>query len=200
MAGFLNAFVRFTAQHVNDVLCGKALLQSKNTAEHHLCRHQSIERTGRIQTDITVTTGFVTELRKVVQQYLTTAGLCFRERFHGTELLEFNRIALGIFALVNPLLHPCTVFFVEQQHGFRRQTVTPGPAGFLIIALNASRHVMVNNVADVGFIDTHTKSDRGNHNVDFIGNKLPLNKGAFICLHTRVIGRATHALAVKLGV
>ena len=55
------------------------------------------------------------------------------------------------------------IAIAEQQHTIRLTAVTARPAGFLIVCLNALGHVVVDNIAHIGFVDTHAEGVGGNH-------------------------------------
>ena len=47
--------------------------------------------------------------------------------------------------------------------GVRSQSVAPGTAGLLVIALDVLGHVQVCNKTHIGFVNAHTKCDGGHH-------------------------------------
>jgi hypothetical protein len=52
----------------------------------------------------------------------------------------------------------------EKQNTFARQTVAARTAGFLIIAFDVFRQIVVNDKADVRLVDAHAKGNgRANH-------------------------------------
>ena len=48
----------------------------------------------------------------------------------------------------------------EQQQAIAGQAVAAGAAGFLIVALDVFRQVVVDDPADVGLVDAHAEGDR----------------------------------------
>src|SRR5699024_2874988 len=52
-----------------------------------------------------------------------------------------------------------------QEYAFAHSAIPSGTADFLIVALDISRQVMVDDEADVGLIDSHTESNCGDGNL-----------------------------------
>ena len=52
---------------------------------------------------------------------------------------------------------------VEEEQAFAGQAVAPGAAGFLIVALDGLRQVVVDDEPDVRFVDAHAEGDGGAH-------------------------------------
>ena len=60
------------------------------------------------------------------------------------------------------------------------QTVTPGPADFLIVVVDAFGKIVMNNETDIGFVDAHAEGDRRYDNLDIIAAEQVL---IFCALH-----------------
>ena len=83
-----------------------------------------------------------------------------------------------IASLDKEFLHP-SVGVVEEEIACRRFAVTSGASGFLVIRLDASRHIEMHDEPDVRPIDTHSKRIRGHDNIapalhEFVLRFLPL--------------------------
>ena len=76
----------------------------------------------------------------------------------------------------------------EQQHAFARQAVAARAAGFLIVALDIFWQVVVDDEADVGFVDAHAERDGGADHADFVAEEQFLVFAAFLRRQARVIG------------
>ena len=59
----------------------------------------------------------------------------------------------------------------EQQDAFAGQSVAPRASGLLIIALQIFRQVVVNDKANVRFVDAHSEGDRGRDHSDVVAQK-----------------------------
>ena len=66
--------------------------------------------------------------------------------------------AAGRFFLDEPRLLD-HVAGAEEQHAFAGQAVAAGAAGFLVIALDVLRQIVVDDEADVGLVDAHAEGD-----------------------------------------
>ena len=83
---------------------------------------------------------------------------------------------------------------IEQQHTLRRQTVAPGPAGLLIVALDVFRQVVMNHKTHVRFVDAHTKRNRGADDLNLVADECLLIFGARRGIEPGVVGGTAQAL------
>ncbi len=77
---------------------------------------------------------------------------------------------------------------VEEQQTVARQPITSGATGLLIVAFQIFWQVVVNDVADVGLIDTHAEGDGGAHDLHFIAQEELLVSPAFLAAEASVVG------------
>ena len=71
-------------------------------------------------------------------------------------------LRVGLFVDEMRLLHH--VAGAEKQHAFARQSVAAGAAGFLVVAFDVLRQVVMDDEADVRFVDAHAEGDgRADH-------------------------------------
>jgi len=82
-----------------------------------------------------------------------------------------HRVQFVVFdALVRLICIGVLQHFPQRNHilqtvshpGVGRQTVAPGPAGFLVIGFNAFGQIQVRDKADIGLVDAHAERD-GRH-------------------------------------
>ncbi len=156
------------AQQDVDEVPGSEALVTLPPEPHHrreqlLGGNGAIPRLGRRQAGVAVAAGH-RGLAEVAQQLHTAALDGLAERQHGVEvrreLAAVRQIAL---ALVD---HAALLHHVLQsigEPGRRRQAVAAGPAGLLVVALDALRQIKVGDEAHVGFVDPHAEGDRGDH-------------------------------------
>ncbi len=168
MAIFHNSSKLLAAQYIDDILRCSLLFEAQYARENFLTYDQAINQLGRVQTNIAVATGLVTELGKIIKQYLTATGLRFSKGLHGCEFLHFHLIAFGFVALLNPLSDSGCVFFIKQQKRFSFQSVPAGAPRFLIIAFNTAGDVMVHHKPYIRLVYAHAKGNGGNHNIDLV--------------------------------
>ncbi len=84
----------------------------------------------------------------------------------------------------------------EEQQAFARQTIAARAAGFLVIALDIFRQIVMHHETDVGFVDAHAEGDGGADHADFIAQKRFLIPAALVRLQAGVIRRGANAIGV----
>ena len=109
-------------------------------------------------------------IRRRFQQQLFSDFL-FRYRLSLHELLQFLQVLVGIEG--DALSFP---------------SIPSGPSGFLIIAFQAFRHIIMNHKAHVRLVDTHTKRDGSYYHLDILLQKRVLIGVSRSRIHSRVIG------------
>src|SRR6185369_7533914 len=75
----------------------------------------------------------------------------------------------------------------EQQQAISGQTVATSATGFLIIAFDVFRQIVMNDPANVGFVDAHAEGDRRANDPRVVAEKLFLIRGAFVGSEAGVI-------------
>ena len=87
-----------------------------------------------------------------------------------------------------------------EQHAIARQSVAAGASDLLIVAFDRARHVPVDDVADIGFVDAHAERNGGDHHLELVARKGVLEPIARRRFHAGVVGGgADAALAQMLG-
>src|SRR5665213_859088 len=101
---------------------------------------------------------------KIREQFLSPAASAFGVVDHLLQLFAGDLLFLraGLFVNEHGLLHH--VAGAEEQDAFARQAVAARAAGFLIIALDVFRQIVVDDKTDVRLVDAHAEGDgRANH-------------------------------------
>src|SRR6266436_3953560 len=80
-----------------------------------------------------------------------------------------SRFAFALFVDEMKLLGD--IARAEQQYAFAWQSVPAGAPGLLIIALQVFREIVMHHEADVGFVDAHSKSNRGRDQADIVSQE-----------------------------
>ena len=80
------------------------------------------------------------------------------------------------------------VLFGVEGNAVSLEAVASGAPCFLIIALEAFRHIVVDNVADVGFVNPHAKGNRRDNDVTLLLQEGILVVGARLGVEPRVVG------------
>ena len=132
-------------------------------------------------------------LAEVVQQLPPQAGLPLAVGGHllqpplvlGPEGLRLLRGEIGV---LSPLLEEDPggdhIPRAEEEDAVRRLPVPPGPAGLLVIGLQAFGHVVVDHVADVGLVNAHAEGVGGHH------HRLAVKLEVLLVLPALVLGQA----------
>ena len=90
---------------------------------------------------------------------------------HLLELLARDALLSGSgFSSMNlRLLHH--VAGAEKQQAFARQTIAPGAPGFLVVAFDVLRQIVMDDEAHVRFVDAHAERDRRANHAHFVAQK-----------------------------
>ena len=171
-----------TAQHFHHVAHPEALVHAVNGRERLTRVHQAIVLFWGIQADIAVTARLLPSFTKVVEQHQTTAGLRFGKRAHRVELVALDILQLALRLLFQTAAQPRHIGRIVKQHRFRRQTVTPGAAGFLIVGFDITRNVEVHHKAHVGLVDPHPERHRRDDDLQVVALEFFLHVGADVVL------------------
>ena len=75
------------------------------------------------------------------------------------------------------------------------QAIAAGPARFLVVALDGLGQVVVDDEADVGFVDSHAKGDGRDDHGDLVPDKPLLGRPADRVVETSVIGKGLDAVS-----
>ena len=76
----------------------------------------------------------------------------------------------GSFLLDESLLFD-DVAGAEKKEAFAGQTVASGPARFLVISLDVFGQIVMDDEADVRFVDAHAKGNGGANHTDFVAQE-----------------------------
>ena len=71
------------------------------------------------------------------------------------------------------------------------KAISSCPADLLVIALDGLWHVTVDDVPDVGLVDSHAERNGGAHDFDAIAAERVLHEGALFCFHAGVVGEGS---------
>ena len=167
--------VRLVAdQDIDDVLRLEAFLDGIDDFEHQQELVASFHSFARMEAIVALAAvlGLVL-LSEVMQEELASAdgrlGVCCRLLQQlPTDILLCNGFAL------HELLELAQVVRREESEADAFSAVSASSACLLIIAFEALGNVVVDDVADVGFVDAHTKSNGSNDDVDALHEEVVL--------------------------
>ena len=80
----------------------------------------------------------------------------------------------------------------------RRQTITAGTPGFLVVGFQALGQIEVGDEAHVGLVDAHAEGDGGDHDQPFLVEETLLVGGAHVIGQAGVIGQGRKTLVAEL--
>ena len=120
-------------------------------------------------------------------QLLAGDALFVRQR------LEGHRIDL----LRNDVLGGADVAGAEIENAARLLAVAAGAPGFLVVALERFRQVVVHDPAHIGLVDAHAKGDGGDDHLRVIANERFLVVATRRCIETGVIRQCADAIALQ---
>ena len=115
------------------------------------------------------------------------------------QLLAGNLFLPGIGFLVDKLGIFHHVAGAEEQDAAAGQSVAPGTPGFLVITLNVLGQVVVQDEANVRFVDPHAKGNRGANDRDLIPQKEVLVAGSLAGAQAGVISFGVNAVSTQPG-
>ena len=182
VAHIADTLVIGAAQHLHHVAHPEALIHTVNGRERLTRVHQTIVLFRRIQADIAVAARLLAPFTKVVEQHQTTAGLRFGKRAHRVELVALDILQLSLRLLFQTAAQPRHIGRIVKQHRFRRQTVTPGAAGFLIVGFDIARDVEMHHKAHVRLVDAHSERHGRDDDLQVVTLEFLLHVGADVIL------------------
>ena len=118
---------------------------------------------------------------------------------HLLELGARDLLFLLAGLLVNEELLLHHVAGAEEQDALARQSVAAGAAGFLVVALDILRQVVVDDEADVRLVDAHAEGDGGADHPHLVAQEQLLVPRALLRRQPRVIGPRRHAILRQVG-
>src|SRR5690349_10555310 len=93
---------------------------------------------GRIEADVAVAAILLQPLAEVTEENPAAAGEGLGATDHGVQLVELDPILIGISPRLDKGAADGDVAVAEQQKRLGRETVAPGPAGLLVVALDVA--------------------------------------------------------------
>ena len=110
-------------------------------------------------------------LAEVGEEKRSSAFVRFRVVNHPLQLIAGDLLFLwiGLFVDERPLLNG--ISGAEEQEALAWESVTTGAAGFLIIALDVFWEIVMDDVADVGLVDSHAEGDGRRDDAHFVAKE-----------------------------
>ena len=189
-------------QHFDDVVEAESeaafLLHAQDAGEKFLRRDRAVESLARVETVVAAVAGFVRPfLREIAQEGGAAAFAGLGVMHHLAQLLaRDSRFALAFLLDETRLLDH--VARAEKENAFARQPVAPGSPGFLVIALDVLRQIVMHDEADVRFVDPHPEGDRRAHHPHVVAQEHLLVLRALLRFQPGVIRLRRDAVGVQL--
>ena len=86
---------------------------------------------------------------------------------------------------------------IEQEETLPGQAIASRPAGFLVVAFQVFRHVVMDDKADVGFVDPHAEGNGGAHHPDTVAEILFLIARPLRLFQPGMIGEGRDAIRAE---
>ena len=138
-------------------------------------------------------------LAEIVEQHDAAALGAFRVVDHRLELRAGDALLFRIGLLVDETLLFHHVAGTEEQEAIGGKPVASGAARLLVVTLDVLREIVVDDVADVGFVDAHAEGDRRADDARFVAEELVLVPAAFLLREPGVIRHGTDAVLGELA-
>ena len=164
-------------QHVGNVAGPESeaapLLHSVHTGEDFLPDDEGVSN--HLQLVQTIVAGFAGGLFiilvEIFRQNLVPAMRLGAEMIEALEFVQHD-LLLGRILQQGP---PGEVIASPIEHvAGSGKAVSAGPAGLLVIVLDAFGHGRMDHIADIGAVDPHAKGNGGHHDIDLFAGKLVL--------------------------
>ena len=102
--------------------------------------------------------------------------------------------------LCDKVLDISDITISEQQQAMGGQAVPSGPADLLVVVVDASGQVVMDDETDIGFVDPHAEGDRRHDDLDIVPDEQLLIFRALLFRQTRMVRPDGIALPMKRGV
>src|SRR5260221_7281780 len=159
-------------QYVNNIAHTKTLLGPGHTGEKLLGIDSAILHCGGAQAVVTVTTALgKVRFTKVAQENTAAAGKAITISHDLLQLLMRAVVFLFIGFLGDDVLDLEAVTLIKEKYTLSRQTIAPGTARLLIIALQVARQVVVNAHAYIRLTNAHAKGNCRHQHRHIVANE-----------------------------
>ena len=179
----------FDALSEVDVLMG-----THHGTECFLCQNRAVESTGRIGTDIAMTAVFFGGLTEIVEQDATAAHPRFSVLFHALELFEVD---ITLTAILGEIPQLDDVRHGVEEYRVGRCAISSGTPYLLVEALDALRHVVVDDPSHVALVDAHSEGDGGANHLNLVHLEALLHRSPFLVGKSGVVGSGIDALLLQ---
>ena len=118
-----------------------------------------------------LTVGCVEGLAKVLEEPPAAAGGVLAEMDHLAKLLAGELALVGIGLFLDKVELLCDVAWGEEEKALGWKAVAAGAACLLVIALGVLWEIVVDDEADIGFVDAHAECDGGADDLNLVAEE-----------------------------
>ena len=173
---------------------GNLFARTNHGTQCLLGKHGTIEGTGRIVADITMTAILSRSLSEIIQEDSPSADSRFGVFFHSSQLFQIHRFLSAFFAKRTEGDDVCHRI---EQYRIGRSAVSSGTSYLLIEALDALRHVVVNHPAHIALVDTHSEGDGSAHHLYLVHLETFLNGCSLLGGESGMISFSLYAMLLQ---
>ena len=189
--------VRVAREDVGEVVDLEMLRERQDQADHQHHLLPPVECLPRVEAVVTGTAvvgGIV--LSEIVQQQLAAALVGFGVGDGLHEELPPD-LLLGDGLALHELLQLLDVLVAVVGDAVGRLVVTAGAAGLLVIAFDALGNVVMDDEADIRFVDAHAKGDGGYDHVDILHQEAVLVLGPHLRIQARMVRKRFYSIDIQ---
>ena len=184
---------------VDDIVCPEILFHFQNGRKYDLQGILGLLFRFRMQTVVAVSAVFHgIFLTEIVQQHLAATdrrlgiGSSLGQQL-SADILLCHRLTL------HKLLQFLEVFVTVESDTFALTAVASGTTGFLIVAFQTLRDVVVDDKAHIGLVDTHAKRDGSHNHIDILLQEIVLRLTARTRIESGMIGSRLDVIGTEHG-
>ena len=186
-------------QHVDDIGLPEALAGAVDARQRLLRGDRAVEQFRRLGAGVAIAAGRAT-VAEIGQEHLPAAACRLGKPQQRVELLAFHALALvWCLRFLDEAAAQRDVLVAVEHQRVCGQAVAPGPAGLLIVGLDAARQVDMRNEAHVWLVDAHAEGDGGDHDHRLAALEARLVGLARGLVHAGVIGERVVSLIAQPG-
>ncbi len=152
-----------------------------------MCDECTVNMAGRVFADVAVAAVFGFVFVEVGEQDASAAAYGFCELHHAIQLIGLDFCEFAVFNLGNDLSPNADVCIAVEEQGVCGQSVASGAADFLVVAFDVFGHVVMDDPADVGFVNPHAKGHGSTDDGYFVFEEGFLDFAAVFGIHACVV-------------
>ena len=186
------------SKHIDNVAGAKKLAGPLDARKKHLGGYGQIDRIRCLSLAIVahsaIFRGIV--LTEIIQKRDATAEVGFSKTNERIQEDIGNPLIMLCF-LINKVLDFADIPVAEKEKTMGRQTVPPGAPDFLVVVVDASGQVIMDDKTDVGLVDSHAEGDCRHDDLDVIPDKEFLILRSLPIREARMVGSDGITLPVQ---